>query len=79
MAVSPLIAQNDSASTILTAAKAKSLAVRTSISGAGGKKSGIAKQKGAELAEELNAETRHKYVKGVPNDEICSMFVSYGS
>lgn len=79
MAVSPLITQNDTAGTKLTAVKAKSLAVRTSISGAGGKKSGLAKQKGAELAEELNAETRHKYVKGVADDENCSIFVSHGS
>jgi len=70
MAVSPLITQNDAASTKLTAVKAKSLVVRTSISGAGGKKAGPVKQKGAELAEELNAETRKKYVKGVPMDEI---------
>lgn len=68
MAVSPLIPQDDTASTKLTAVKAKSLAVRTSISKAGGKKSEPAKQKGAELAEELNAETRKKYVKGVPKD-----------
>ena len=70
MAVSPLITQNDTTSIKLTAVKAKSLAVRTSISGAGGKKSEPAKQKGSELAEELNAETRHKYVKGVPNGGI---------
>ncbi len=70
MAVTPLRTQNDTASTRLTAVKAKSLAVRTSISKADSKKSEPAKQKGAELAEELNAETRQKYVKGVPKDII---------
>jgi len=70
MAISPLITQNDTVSTKMTAVKPKSLAVRTSISGAGGKKAGPVKQKGAELAEELNAETRKKYVKGVPIDRI---------
>jgi len=70
MAVSPVMTQDETASTKLTAVKAKSLAVRTSVLGAGSKKAEPPKQKGAELAEELNAETRQKYVKGVPNDGI---------
>lgn len=64
MAVSPLITQNDTASTKITAVKAKSLAVRTSVSGASGKKHAPASERGPELAEQLNSETRQKYVKG---------------
>ena len=64
MAVSPLMTQNETTSTRITAVKAKSLAVRTSVSGAGGKKPNTASERGPELAERLNNETREKYQKG---------------
>ena len=67
MAVSPLPAPNVTSDIKLSAAKAKSLAVRTgSVSKPGSRGTGTAKAKGAELAEQLNEETRQKYVKGLP-------------
>ena len=67
MAVSPLPAQNVTSDIKLSAAKAKSLAVRTgSVSKPSSHGTGTAKAKGAELAEQLNEETRQKYVKGLP-------------
>ena len=62
MAVSPVVVQKGAAHGISTAAKAKALAVRTSTNGA----SQSATKTGAEpeLAEELNEETKQKYVKG---------------
>lgn len=66
MAVSPMITQDGASETKLSAVKAKSLAVRTSISKAsGGQGASPAKGKGAELSEQLNEETRQKYVKGL--------------
>ena len=66
MAVSPLPAQNGTSEIKLSAPKAKSLAVRTgSMSKSGNQGAGTAKAKGAELAEQLNEETRQKYVKGL--------------
>ncbi|MCJ1371662.1 TFIIH complex serine/threonine-protein kinase subunit kin28 [Loxospora ochrophaea] len=61
MAVSPVVVQKGAAHGISTAAKAKALAVRTSTNGA----SQSATKTGAEpeLAEELNEETKQKYVK----------------
>ena len=64
MAVSPLITQDGASETKLTAFKAKSLAVRTSLSKPSGQGATPAKGKGAELSEQLNEETRQKYVKG---------------
>ncbi|KAL8826968.1 MAG: hypothetical protein Q9191_003474 [Dirinaria sp. TL-2023a] len=63
MAVSPLMTQEATASTKVTAVNAKSLAVRTSISAANGKRNPLEREKGPELAEQLNDETRQKYVK----------------
>ena len=63
MSVSPLMTQEATASTRITAVKAKSLAVRTSISEIGGKRDSSAKERGPELVEQLNNETRQKYVK----------------
>lgn len=65
MAVSPLIIQNGTASTKVTAAKAKALAVRTSANGSGNGKQVVKTDAGAELAEQLNEETKQKYVKGI--------------
>lgn len=74
MAVSPLPAHHGSAETKLSAVKAKSLAVRTSISKPSGQGAAPAKGKDAELAEQLNEETRQKYVKGL----IIPVFHSCG-
>lgn len=65
MAVSPLPVWNGAAETKLSAVKAKSLAVRTSISKTSGQETVKARGKGAELSEQLNEETRQKYVKGL--------------
>ena len=64
MAVSPLIIQNGTASTKVTAAKAKALAVRTSASGSANGEQVVKTEAGPELAEQLNEETKQKYVKG---------------
>lgn len=71
MAVSPLMTQSETASTKITAVKAKSLAVRTSLSGQGGKKPTAARERGPELAERLNDETRQKYIKGVSSVDFA--------
>ena len=65
MAVSPLITQHGESETKLSAVKAKSLAVRTSLSKPSAQGANPAKGKGAELSEQLNEETRQKYVKGL--------------
>ena len=67
MAVSPLPTQNGSMETKVSAVKAKSLAVRTSASKPSGKEASSTKGKGTDLAEQLNEETRQKYVKGLPS------------
>lgn len=64
MAVSPLIAQNGTASTKVTATKAKALAVRTSVNGPASGEQVVKTDAGPELAEQLNEATKHKYVKG---------------
>ena len=64
MAVSPLIIQNGTASTKITAAKAKALAVRTNANGSAKGEQGAKTEAGPELAEQLNEETKQKYVKG---------------
>lgn len=63
MAVSPLLTQESAASTKITAVKAKSLAVRTSTTESSGVRDIPAKERGPELAEQLNEETRQRYVK----------------
>lgn len=65
MAVSPLIIQNGTAITKVTAAKAKALAVRTSVNGSFNGEQGVKTEAGAELAEQLNEETKQRYVKGI--------------
>lgn len=65
MAVSPLIIQNGTASTKVTAAKAKALAVRTSVNGPSNSEQGVKTEAGTELAEQLNEETKQRYVKGI--------------
>lgn len=65
MAVSPLIIQNGTASTKVTAAKAKALAVRTSVNVSSNGEQGVKTEAGAELAEQLNEETKQRYVKGI--------------
>lgn len=64
MAISPLIVQNGTASTKVTAAKAKALAVRTSADGSTNGQQLVKTEAGPELAEQLNEETKQKYVKG---------------
>ena len=64
--------QNETASTKITAVKAKSLAVRTSTLEAGGRNPSSNKERGPELAEQLNDETRQKYVKGALNYLVSS-------
>jgi len=66
MAVSPQVIQNGAASVNITA-KTKALAVRTSSIGSGQVEQRTPKPRGAELAEQLNEETKQKYVKGAPS------------
>ena len=66
--------QNETASTRITAVRATALAVRTSVSAAAGEQHGQIRQRGPELAEQLNNETRQKYVKGVLNDKVGFRF-----
>ena len=63
--------QHETVSTKITAVKAKSLVVRTNNPGASGKKLAATKERGPELAEQLNEETRQKYVKGVLANLYC--------
>lgn len=65
MAISPLIIQNGTASTKVTATKAKALAVRPSVDGLASGEQVVKTEAGAELAEQLNEETKQKYVKGI--------------
>ena len=67
MAVSPQVIQNGSASVNIMASKAKALAVRTTPIGSGQTEQQPAKVRGPELAEQLNEETKQKYVKGAPS------------
>jgi len=67
MAVSPQVIQNGAASVNITASKTKALAVRTSSIGSGQVEQRTLKPRGAELAEQLNEETKQKYVKGAPS------------
>ena len=64
MAVSPQVMQHGAASVNITASKAKALAVRTSAIGSGQTERQTPKARGPELAEQLNEETKQKYVKG---------------
>lgn len=48
----------------MTAAKAKALAVRTSADGSTNGQQLVKTEAGPELAEQLNEETKQKYVKG---------------
>ncbi len=64
MVVSPQVIQNGAASVNLTASKAKALAVRTNSIGSGQAEQQPPKPRGPELAEQLNEETKQKYVKG---------------
>lgn len=65
MAVSPLIIHNGTASTKVTAGKAKALAVRTTVNGSANGEQEIKTEAGPELAEQLNEDTKQKYVKGI--------------
>ena len=66
MAVSPQVIQNGAANVNISASKAKALAVRTNPVGSGQAEQQAPKARGPELAEQLNEETREKYVKGAP-------------
>ena len=68
MAVSPVIVENGITELKLTATKAKSLAVRTMTNGT--PKSGKLPTTGthSELAEQLNEDTKQRYVKGGSKD-----------
>lgn len=66
MAVSPQVIQNGAASANIMASRAKALAVRTNSIGSGLAEQQTPKARGAELAEQLNEETKQKYVKGAP-------------
>ena len=64
MAVSPLVVPNGTADTKVTAAKAKALSVRTNANGPVLVELSQGTEAGPELAEQLNEETKQKYVKG---------------
>lgn len=64
MAVSPALPQVAAPSTTATTAKAKALAVRSSSNGTNTKEPSADTDAGPELAEQLNEETKRKYVKG---------------
>ena len=67
MAVSPFAVQDGIADLQVTAAKAKSLAVRINTSANGVQQSSQSPTRvGPELAEQLNEDTKQKYVKGKP-------------
>lgn len=63
MALSPVVTYEATSSTKVTATKAKSLAVRIN-SLSNKDELAAAPKKGQELAERLNDETKHKYIKG---------------
>lgn len=66
MAVSPLLFNKEAAvETKITAAKIKSLAVRQSVSDGSARGEPQATSQEVEVSEELNAELRDKYVKGM--------------
>ncbi len=65
MAVSPAITQSASSDTTITAAKAKALAVRSSANGTSTRETAANTEAGPELAEQLNEETKRRYVKGM--------------
>ena len=65
MAVSPFAVHDGVADLKVTAAKAKSLAVRINVSTNGVQQSNQSSSRvGPELAEQLNEDTKQKYVKG---------------
>lgn len=67
MAVSPFAVQDGTADLKVTAAKVKSLAVRINTGTNGVQQSSQSSTGvGPELAEQLNEDTKQKYVKGKP-------------
>ena len=64
MAVSPMVLHYGSAEPKATASKAKALAVRTNSIAFDQSKPLSAHEAGPELAEQLNEDTKQKYVKG---------------
>ena len=65
MAVSPFAVQDGISELKVTAAKAKSLAVRINTNTNGVQQSSQSPTRvGPELAEQLNEDTKHQYVKG---------------
>ena len=64
MGVLPRIAQNETAVAKISINKAQELPVRTSSIGVLEHESDLKLEKGPELAEKLNEETKKKYIKG---------------
>ena len=64
MALSPQITQNGTTAAVFSGSQARGLAVRTNFSSAMEQETGLKGEKGPELAEKLNKETKNKYVKG---------------
>ena len=65
MATSPVIVENDTKELKLTGGKAKSLTVRTMSNGTPRSKPIQKARTGSELAEQLNQDTKERYVKGM--------------
>ena len=68
MAFSPLVVQNGTTDTKVTAAKVKALAMRTHTNGFTQADPDSKTETRPELAEQLNEETKQKYIKGMWSD-----------
>lgn len=75
MAVSPQITQNGTTVAKNSIPKAQALPVRTNTISALEHDSGPKVEKGPELAEKLNEETKKKYVKGRLNNILALLFI----
>ena len=64
MALSPQLTQNGTTAAIFSVSQAQELPVRTNFISAMERETGLKGEKGPELAEKLNDETKNKYVKG---------------
>lgn len=65
MALSPVVTANGNDDAKITAPKVKALAVRTnSITKESNDVHSTSRKRGSELAEQLNEETKQKYIKG---------------
>ena len=70
MATSPVIVENGTTELKLTATKAKSLAVRTMTNGTLKSNQLPTAGTNSELAEQLNEDTKQRYVKGGSRDTV---------